>query len=86
MNINNRLEYIEISSSLVNMSQNIISNGKKSSVILTFPITSTQSLNGSVQHYFDIGSRVPIDKGVINKINFNVTKKVGKVLLDFYIM
>ena len=86
MNINNGLEYIEISCSLVNMSENINSDGKKSDLILTLPITSTQTLKGSVQHYFDIESRVPIDKRVINKIDFKVTKNVGKVLLDLYIM
>ena len=68
------------------MSENINSDGKKSDVIITLPITSTQSLKGSVQHYMDIESRVQIDKGVINKINFKVSKNVGKVLLDLYIM
>ena len=86
VDINNGLEYIEISCSLVNMSENINSNVKKSDVVLTLQITSTQTLKGSVQHYFDIESRVPIDKGVINKIDFKVTKNVGKVLLDLYIM
>ena len=86
VNINDGLEYIEISCSLVKMQENINSNGKKSDVILTIPISSTQTLKGSVQHYFNIESRVPIDKGVINKIDFKVTKNVGKVLLDLYIM
>ena len=74
--------------SLVNMSENINSNGKKSNVIMTLPITSTQTLKGSVQQYVDIESKVQIDRGVINKIGFNVTgtKNVGKVLLDLYIM
>ena len=85
VDINNGLEYIEISCSLVKMQKNINSNGKKSDVIVALP-TSTQTLKGSVQHYFDNESRVPIDKGVINKIDFKVTKNVGKVLLDLYIM
>ena len=86
VNINNGLEYIEISCSLVKMQENINSNGKKSDVIIALPITSTQTLKGSARHYFDIVSRVLIDKGVINKIDFKVTKNVGKVLLDLYIM
>ena len=86
MNINNDLEYIEVSCILVKMQENINLNGKKSDVILTLPITSTQTLNGSIQHYVDIDSRVPIDKGVINKIDFNITKNVGQVFLDLYIM
>ena len=68
------------------MQENINSNGKKSDVMLTLPITSTQTLNGSVQHYFDIEPRVLIDQVVINKINFNTSVNVGKVLLDLYIM
>ena len=48
VNINNGLEYIEVSCSLVKMQENIDLNGKKSDVILTLPITSTQILNGSV--------------------------------------
>ena len=52
----------------------------------TLPITTTQTLKGSVQHYFDIESRVPIFNGVVNRIEFNVTKNVGNVLLELYIM
>ena len=44
VNINNGLEYIEISCSLVKIQENINSNGKKSDVILTLPIASTQTL------------------------------------------
>ena len=68
------------------MSENINSDGKKSDVIVSLPITTTQPLNGSVQHYFDIESRVKIDRGFVNKITFNVSKNVGKVLLDLYIV
>ena len=91
VDINNGLHYIEISCNLVKMSDNINSNGKKSDVIFTLPITSTQSY-GSVQHYNDIESKVPIDHGVVNRINFTVSTAdngavfKGKVLLDLYIM
>ena len=48
VDINNGLEYIEISCSLVNMSENIDSNGKKSNVMVTLLIISTQTLKSSV--------------------------------------
>ena len=70
----------------------INTNGKRSDVIVVLLITTTQSLKGSVQHFFDIESRVPIDTGVVSKINFNVkdqdgnTISIGKLLLDLYIM
>ena len=55
------MEYIEVSYSMVKISENVNSNGKKSVVIVTLPITSTQTLNGCVQHYFDIESRLLVD-------------------------
>ena len=49
------------------MQENINSNGKKSDVIVTLPITSTQTLCYKYT-----------DKGVINKIDFKVTKMLVK--------
>ena len=86
VNIKNGLEYIEVPCNLVRMSDNINTNGKRSDIMSTLPITTTQTLKGSVQHYFDIESRVPIFNGVVNRIEFNVTKNVGNVLLELYIM
>ena len=77
---------------MVKIRENINTNGKRSDVIALLPITTTQSLKGSVQHFFDIESRVPIDRGVINKINFNIkdqdgnTIRISKVRLDLYIV
>ena len=68
------------------MSDNINTNSKRSDIMSILPITTTQTLKGSVQHYFDIESRVPIFNGVVNRIEFNVTKNVGNVLLELYIM
>ena len=45
VDINHGLEYTEMSCSQVNMSENINSNGKKSDVVITLPITSTLILN-----------------------------------------
>ena len=91
VNINNEPQYIEIRCNLVKLSDNIDSEGKKSDLIITLPITSKQSLFGSAQHYNDIESKVPIDRGVINRIIFTVSGSnevdfKGKVLLDLYIM
>ena len=60
-------------------------HGKQSSVISILPITTDVSLKGSVVHYMDIESRVPISKGIFNAIMFNVhtnndSKFVGNVL------
>ena len=73
VNINNGLEFVEVSCNLVKMSDNINTNGKRSDIMSTLPITTTQTLKGNVQHYFDVESRVPICNGVINRIKFNAT-------------
>ena len=91
VNINNGLEYIEIKCDMVERQNNIDTNGKRSDVILTLPITTSQSLKGSVQHYFDIESKIPINKGVYNKLNFNVVgndnkTQFGSILLELYIL
>ena len=78
-------EFTEVSCNLVKMSDNINTFGKRSNVMSTLPITTTQTLKGSVQHNFDIESRVPIFRD-INRIEFNVTKNVGNVLLELCIM
>lgn len=91
VNINRGLKYIQVTSNIVNRSKNIV-NGNKSDCIAVLPITSTQTLKASVQHFFDIESRIPINKGVINQLEFKITDQddnsvnVGEVLLDLYIM
>ena len=60
-------------------------------MISTLPVTTDVSLKGSVVHYKDIESRVPISKGAFNAIQFNVRanndlKFIGSVLLELYIM
>ena len=63
VNIKNGLQHINVTCSLLKMIDNINTNGKRSDVVAVLSITTTQSLKGSVQHFFDIESRVPIDKG-----------------------
>ena len=66
------MKYIDVKCSLVDRQNNIDTDGKRSDVILSLPITSTNTLKGSVQHYFDIESKIPINKGVYNLLNFSV--------------
>ncbi len=68
VDINRGLRYITISCDLVNSDTNIDSVGRRSTVISSLPITTTQSLKGTVSHYTDIESRVPIDKGSYDRI------------------
>ena len=89
--INRGLRYVEVSCDIVDSSSVIDPQVKRSRVIATLPITTDASLKGSVVHYKDIESTVPINKGAFNAIKFNVranngSKFICSVLLDLYIM
>ncbi|CAB3986979.1 Hypothetical predicted protein [Paramuricea clavata] len=92
MNINLGLEYINISCNLVNESFNVHTEGTRSDVVTSLAVTTTQSLFGSVTEYFDIESKVPVNKGSFNQLKFYVTDQdgkpveIGKILLELYIV
>lgn len=89
VDINKGLRYIRVGCSVVKKPENTV-NGEKSDVIVVLPITSVQPLKSSVQHFFDIESRVSINKGAFIQLIFNVTDQdgnsvnVGDILLDMY--
>ena len=91
ININSNLRYIQINCDAVDRTCNIDNDGKRSATLLTLPITTKDSLKGSVSHYTDIESKIPINKGVYNKLFFDVitnNKKThfGSILMELYIM
>jgi hypothetical protein len=92
VNINLGLEYINISCNLVNDSFNVHTEGTRSDVVTSLAVTTTQSLLGSVTEYFDIESKVPVNKGSFNQLKFYVTDQDGKpveidkILLELYIV
>ena len=92
VNINLGLEYINISCNLVNESFNVHTEGTRSDVVTSLAVTTTQSLLGSVTEYFDIESKVPVNKGSFNQLKFYVTDQdgkpveIGKILLELYIV
>lgn len=76
---------------MVNRQENIDTHRKRSSVISTFEITTDAQLKGSVRHYVEIESRVPMDQGTYNTVLFNIrgnnnSKSTGSVLLELYIV
>ena len=91
IDINSKLRYIKINCDAVDRTSNIDNNGKRSAAILTLPITTKDSLKGSVSHYTDIESKIPINKGVYNKLCFDAIKNnnkthFGSTLMELYIM
>ena len=92
VNLNLGLEYIKIRCDVVDSSRNLDEDGDKDNTIVSLPITTTQTLYGSVQPFYDIESKIPINRGVINRLRFSVTDQngdlvdVGKILLECYLM
>ena len=91
VNINRNLAYIKVLCDSVDRSAYTY-NGYKLNLLFSLPIPTTQSLNGSIQGFFDIKSKVRTNKRVINQITFylrdqdNMSFTRCKVLLDLYIM
>ncbi len=89
--INRGLRYITISCNLVNSDNNIDSEGRRGTVISSLPITTTQSLKGTVSHYTNTESHVPIVQPIVQlfylkfishsnfKLFFGQSKKKYKV-------
>ena len=89
--INSKLRYIKINCDAVDRTCNIDNNGKRSRTITTLPVTTKDTLKGSVSHYTDIESKIPINKGVYNKSCFDVITNnnkthFGSTLMELYIM
>lgn len=92
VDMNNGLSYVRINCDIVNNLFNVDNKGKKSNTITSLPITTEQSLLGSVTSYNDIESKVVLINKQVSKIEFDVTDQdgkpinVGKILLELYLV
>ena len=90
VNINNNLEYINISCNIIDKSKNFV-NGKRSDILIQVPITTQQTLKGSVSRIFTPpdASGVKLSNGIYNEIKFKVKgnngNSIGNVLLEIII-
>ena len=89
VDINRGLRSLDISCNIVDRSKNIDHKGEYSNVIASVPIPTDKTLKGSLSHYSDINSKVSINKGTYNflefKVSSNIERYVGDVLLELYI-
>ena len=90
VDVNLGLRYVTIGCNCVDIDRNFDSNGKRSKVIATIPVTSEQSLNSSVTFYNNIHSEVSVLNGDHNmfelNINTNIGNKVGlTVMFEMYV-
>ena len=89
-NVNLGLRYVTVSCGCVDIDRNFNSNGKKSKVIATIPITTQQSLNESVTFYDNIRSKVSVLNGDHNVFEFDINTNIGNtvglsVMFEVYI-
>ena len=89
VDINRGLRSLDISCNIVDKSKNIDHKGEYSNVIASVPIPTDKTLKGSLSHYSDVNSKVEINKGTYNflefKVSSNIERYVGDVLLELYI-
>ena len=71
------LRYVTIGCNCVDTDRNFDSNGRRSKVIATVPVTSEQSLNSSVTFYDNIRSEVSVLNGDHNMFEFDVNTNIG---------
>ena len=89
VNINNNLDYVNISCNMIDKSQNFV-NGKRSDILIQIPITTHQNLKGSVSRiYPPEGKGIKLSNGIYNEIKFKVegnnSASIGMVLLEMTI-
>ena len=92
VDINQGFRHVNVSCNVVDKSKNIDQNGKYSDVIATIPIPTDKSLKGTLSHHNNINSKVSINRGTYNFLEFKVssnvvddTRTIGNVLLELYI-
>ena len=92
VNINRGFKSLDLSCNVVDKSKNIDQNGNYSDVIANIPIPTDKSLKGTLSYYNDINSKVSINRGTYNFLEFNVRSNVvgddrivGDILLELYI-
>ena len=89
VDVNRGLRSLDISCNIVDKSKNIDNKGLYSDVIASLPIPTDKTLKGTLTHYSDINSKVSINRGTYNFLEFeassNVERYAGDVLLELYI-
>ena len=89
VDINRGFKSLDIKCNIVDKSKNIDSSGGYSDVIACLPIPTDRTLKGSLSHYSDINSKVKLNRGTYNFLEFNalsnISRYAGDVLLEMYI-
>ena len=89
VDINRGFKSLDIKCNIVDKTKNIDSSGGYSDIIASLPIPTDRTLKGSLSHYSDINSKVKLNRGTYNLLEFdalsNISRYAGDVLLEMYI-
>ena len=90
VDVNLGLRYVTVGCDCVDTDRNFDSNGRRSKIIATIPVTSEQSSNSSVTFYDNIHSEVSVLNGDHNifefDVNTNIGNKVGlNIMFEVYV-
>ena len=89
VDVNRGFKSLDIKCNIVDKQKNIDSNGGYSDIIASLPIPTDRTLKGSLSHYSDIDSKVKINRGTYNFLEFkalsNIERYAGDILLEMYI-
>ena len=89
VDINRGFRSLDIKCNIVDKSKNINDKGEYSNVIASLPIPTDKTLKGTLTHYNDVDSKVSINRGTYNflefKVSSNIERYAGDVLLEMYI-
>ena len=89
VDVNWGLRFVTIGCNIVNPIKNFDANGKRSTTIAKFPITTEQPLFNYVSYYKDVNFEAPVDNGSHNHLKFLVETNIEEevemnILAEFY--
>ena len=90
VNVNMGLRFVSIGCDIVNPSKNFDTNGERSKIIATFPITTEEPLFNYVSFYKDVNFEAPVINGTHNLLKFFVDTNIEEtvemnILIECYI-
>ena len=89
VDVNRGFRSLDIKCNIVDKSKNINDKGEYSNVIASLPIPTDKTLKGTLTHYNDIDSKVSINRGTYNFLEFeafsNIERYAGDIFLELYV-
>ena len=79
VDVNRGLRSLDVKCNVVDKSKNINNKGLYSDVIASLPIPTDKTLKGTLTHYNDVDSKVSINRGTYNFLEFETSSNVERI-------